>query len=101
MSKTRKPRPSKAHPKDNPVLPAEIEAFVREHSSTAEAMERIEADPGFQQMMKETERDIREGRVYTTEEVERILAERRHRQKPPKSARQIVEEWRARARVGR
>jgi len=53
-------------------------------------------------MMRETQRDIREGRVHTTEEVERALANRRHRKKPPsKSVRQIVKERRARARVGR
>jgi len=102
MTKARRPRPSKARPTNSPVAAAETEVFVRAHSPTAEAMERIEADPGFQQMMRETQRDIREGRVHTTEEVERALANRRHRKKPPsKSVRQIVKERRARARVGR
>jgi bacterioferritin-associated ferredoxin len=76
---------------------AQIRAFVREHSPTPEAMKRIEADPGFQQMMKETEQAIREGRLYTTEEVEQMLAQRRHCGKPRKSVRQIIEEFRARA----
>ncbi len=41
----------------------------------------IEADPRFQRMMAESEKAIREGRLYTQEEVERELRRARRRRK--------------------
>jgi predicted transcriptional regulator len=43
------------------------------------SLEEIEADPKFVAMMERSATDIREGRVYTQEEVERRLAKRRKR----------------------
>ena len=43
------------------------------------SLEEIESDPGFIKMMEKTAADIREGRVFTHEEVQRRLAKRRKR----------------------
>jgi predicted transcriptional regulator len=43
------------------------------------SLEEIESDPKFVKMMELTAADIREGRVYTQEEVERHLNKRRKR----------------------
>jgi predicted transcriptional regulator len=43
------------------------------------SLEVIESDPKFVKMMERTAADIREGRVYSQEEVERRLAKRRKR----------------------
>jgi predicted transcriptional regulator len=43
------------------------------------SLEEIEADPKFIKMMERSAADIRAGRVYTQEEVERRLAKRRKR----------------------
>jgi predicted transcriptional regulator len=43
------------------------------------SLEEIESDPGFIKMMERTAADIREGRVFTQEDVERRLAKRRKR----------------------
>ena len=43
------------------------------------SLEEIEANPEFIKMMEESAADIRAGRVYTQEEVERRLAKRRKR----------------------
>jgi predicted transcriptional regulator len=43
------------------------------------SLEEIEANPEFIKMMEKTAADIRAGRVYTQEEVERRLAKRRKR----------------------
>jgi predicted transcriptional regulator len=43
------------------------------------SLDEIEADPKFVKMMERSAADIREGRVYTQEEVERHLAKRRKR----------------------
>ncbi|MGH9444486.1 MAG: hypothetical protein ACRD3O_01935 [Terriglobia bacterium] len=42
-------------------------------------MQRIEADPEFRRMMRESEEDIRAGRVRTRKEVDEILSERARR----------------------
>jgi hypothetical protein len=46
---------------------------------TEEEMQHIESDPEFQRMMRESEEDIRAGRVYTSEEVDGILSGRTRR----------------------
>ncbi len=46
---------------------------------TEEEMQRIEADPEFRRMMRESEEDIRAGRVRTRKEVDEILSERARR----------------------
>jgi predicted transcriptional regulator len=43
------------------------------------SLEEIESDPKFVKMMERSAADIRAGRVYTQEEVERHLAKRRKR----------------------
>ncbi len=43
------------------------------------SLEEIEADPKFVKMMERSAADIRAGRVYTQEEVERHVAKRRKR----------------------
>ncbi|HTV57161.1 MAG TPA: hypothetical protein VMI06_19875 [Terriglobia bacterium] len=44
-----------------------------------EELDEIEADPELHRMMRESEEDIRAGRVYTREEVDELLSERVHR----------------------
>ncbi len=43
------------------------------------SLEEIESNPKFVKMMERTAEDIRAGRVYTQEEVERHLAKKRKR----------------------
>jgi predicted transcriptional regulator len=43
------------------------------------SLEAIESNPEFVRMMEKTAADIRAGRVYTQEEVERRLAKKRKR----------------------
>jgi predicted transcriptional regulator len=43
------------------------------------SLEAIESNPEFVKMMEKTAADIRAGRVYTQEEVERRLAKKRKR----------------------
>jgi len=43
------------------------------------SLEEIDSDPGFIRMMERTAEDIREGRVFTQEDVQRRLAKRRKR----------------------
>jgi len=55
---------------------AEARANIREANEGYEAaLEKIEADPKFIEMMKRSDEDIRAGRVYSQEEVERRLRE--------------------------
>ena len=49
------------------------------YAAMEESLEEIEANPKFVKMMETTAADIRAGRVYTQEEVERRLAKRRKR----------------------
>ncbi len=56
----------------------EARANIREAIEGYEAaLEDIESDPKFAEMMKRSEADIGAGRVYTQEEVERRVRERR------------------------
>jgi hypothetical protein len=41
-----------------------------------EELEEIEADPELHRQMRESEEDIRAGRVYTRQEVDELLSER-------------------------
>ena len=43
------------------------------------ALEEIEADPKFIEMMKRSDEDIRAGRVHTQEEVERMIQRKKKR----------------------
>jgi len=43
------------------------------------SLEEIESNPKFVKMMERTAEDLREGRVYSQEEVERHLASKRKR----------------------
>ena len=53
---------------------AEAAANIREAIEGYEAaLHDIESDPGFVKMMKQTETDIRAGRIYTQDQVERRL----------------------------
>ena len=53
---------------------AAAKASIREAIEGYEAtLEEIESNPGFVKMMKQTEADIRAGRVHTQNEVERHL----------------------------
>jgi predicted RNase H-like HicB family nuclease len=57
---------------------SEAKANIREAIEGYEAaLEDIESNPGFLKMMKQTEADIRAGRVFTQEEVERLVRQRR------------------------
>jgi predicted transcriptional regulator len=49
------------------------------YAAMEESLEEIESDPKFMKMMERSAADIRAGRVYTQEEVERHLAKRRKR----------------------
>jgi len=72
-----------------PILPgcisqgktrAEARANIREAIEGYEAaLEEIEADPKFIDMMKRSDEDIRAGRVSTQEEVERRIQTRKKR----------------------
>jgi hypothetical protein len=58
----------------------EARANIREAIEGYEAaLEEIEADPKFIEMMKRTDLDIRAGRVHTQEEVERRLRQNKKR----------------------
>lgn len=64
-------KPRRANPPASEAL-----ASVREAESVSEGeLERIESDPEFRRMMRESEEDIKHGRVYTREEVDAILSE--------------------------
>ncbi|HEV2101296.1 MAG TPA: hypothetical protein VGR58_00825 [Candidatus Acidoferrum sp.] len=57
-----------------------IREAIKLYSHMEDRLEKIEADPAFQKMMKESDRAIREGRVTPHEEVVRkskALARRR------------------------
>ncbi len=59
---------------------AEAAANVREAIEGYEAaLQGVESDPGFVKMMKQTEADIRAGRVLTQAEVERQLRRKKKR----------------------
>jgi predicted transcriptional regulator len=49
------------------------------YAAMEDALEEIESNPDFLKMMKRTAADIREGRVYTQDDVESRLAKRRKR----------------------
>src|SRR3984893_15824934 len=49
------------------------------YAAMEESLEEIEANPEFLKMMERTAADIRQGRVYTQDEVEGRLAKRRKR----------------------
>src|ERR1700716_1207551 len=44
------------------------------------SLEEIESNPEFIKMMKRTAADIREGRVFTQEDIRRLVAKKRKRQ---------------------
>jgi predicted transcriptional regulator len=48
-----------------------IREAIQVYSDMEDRLEKIEADPGFQKMMEESDRAIREGRVTPHEEVVR------------------------------
>ena len=57
---------------------AQARANIREAIEGYEAaLEEIEADPKFIEMMKRSDEDMRAGRVYTQEEAERLLRRKR------------------------
>ena len=59
---------------------AKAAANIREAIEGFEAaLEEMESDPGFVKMMKQSEADIRAGRVYTQNEVERHLRRKKNR----------------------
>jgi predicted RNase H-like HicB family nuclease len=59
---------------------AEARANMREAIEGYEAaLEKIEADPKFIEMMKQSGEDIRAGRVYTQEEAKRIIQRKKKR----------------------
>jgi len=59
---------------------ANAAANIREAIEGYEAaLEEIESDPGFVKMMKQTEADIRAGRIHTQKEVERQLRRNKKR----------------------
>lgn len=63
---------SKPRPRNPPN--AEVLASVREAESISEAeLARIEADPEFRRMMKDSEDDMRHGRYITHKEAIRLL----------------------------
>ena len=61
------------NPPNPPVLSDEIRV------PTEEELAVIEADPGLQQMARDSERAIREGRVFKLEDVEAALRSRGQR----------------------
>jgi predicted transcriptional regulator len=59
---------------------AEARANIRKAIESYEAaLEKIEADPKFVEMMKRSDADIRAGRVFTQEEVERLIQRKKKR----------------------
>ena len=59
---------------------AEAKANIREAIEGYEAaLEEIEADPKFIEMIKRSDEDIRAGRVHTQEEVERMIQRKKKR----------------------
>jgi hypothetical protein len=66
MSKQRQPIRNRRNSQPIATLPDEV-------------LEQIEADPEFQRIMQESDRAEREGRVYTHEEVRKMLSSRKRR----------------------
>jgi predicted RNase H-like HicB family nuclease len=59
---------------------SEAKANIREAIEGYEAaLEDIESNPGFVKMIQQTKADIRAGRVYTHNEVERLLRRKKKR----------------------
>jgi predicted RNase H-like HicB family nuclease len=72
---------------------AEARANIREAIDGYEAaLEEIEADPKFIEMMKRSDEDIRAGRVSTQDQAERIIAQRT-KQRQAKTGNARRKEW--------
>jgi len=56
-----------------------IRQAIQMFADMEERLDKIEADPGFQKMMSESDKAIREGRVTSHEEVIRMSSAKRKR----------------------
>lgn len=91
----KKPKANKPRARNKGVIPPDVQKLARDSSLSEKDLERIESDPGFQCMMEEGERAIREGRTVSHAEVLRRI--KRPRKKPSASETNVVEHWRERA----
>ncbi len=51
-----------------------VREAIQTYAALESALEEVEADPGFQQMMNRSAADIRTGRVYSHAEVKKHLS---------------------------
>jgi predicted transcriptional regulator len=53
-----------------------VREAIELYAAMEDSLEKIESDPGFIKMMERSAKDIREGRVFTQQDVQELLAKK-------------------------